>query len=169
MCTFPQPPIFHVNGTAGKTQTETHFPSWNPATPFNEASLSTPASESKALSAAPTLGNTPFEKTSLDMARILIQLAFTRYLPKPDHFPSIISSSVPTAQRGRGCVTPIVQMRRWRHKMGSSFPKVSLLESGRVRVHCVGWGTQKKPDFLFLLRPDESPAQMGCGRLGRGG
>ena len=53
--------------------------------------------------------------------------------------------------------------------MGSGFPKVGLLENGRVRVHCLGWGTQKKPDFLLLLRPDKSPAQMGCGRLGRGG
>lgn len=115
------------------------------------------------------MGNTPFEKTSLDMEKILIELAFTRHLPKPDHFPSIISFSVPTAQRGRGRVTPIVQMRRRRYRMGSGFPKVRLLENGRVRVHCLGWGTQKKPDFLLLLRPDKSPAQMGCGRLGRGG
>ena len=115
------------------------------------------------------MGNTASKKASLDMERGLIQLAFTRHLPKPDHFPSIISFSVPTAQRGRSCFTPVVQMRRRRYKMGSGFPKVSLLESGRVRVHYVGWGTQKKPDFLLLLRPDKSSAQMGCEGLGRGG
>lgn len=38
-----QPPVFRVNCIAEKTQTETHFPSRNPAGPFNEAPLSTPA------------------------------------------------------------------------------------------------------------------------------
>lgn len=41
--TLPQPPTFRVNGTAGKIQTETHFPSRNPDTPFNEACLPIPA------------------------------------------------------------------------------------------------------------------------------
>lgn len=53
----------------------------------------------------------------------------------------------------------MLQMRRQGCKMGGGFPKVSLMESGRARVHSTGWAFQKKPGFFLLLRQNRSLAQ----------
>lgn len=66
----------------------------------------------------------------------------------------------PVGQGGRDCVIPTVQMRRAGCRMGSGFPKVNLMESGRARVPCIGWDFHKEPGFLLLLRPDISRAQI---------
>lgn len=50
----------------------------------------------------------------------------------------------PVGQGGRSCIIPIVQMRPG-CRMDSDFTKVSLMESGRARVPCIGWGFHKEP------------------------